>query len=57
VKLESQILSGLIHNDSYSRKILPFIKEEYFENKVEKQVFAVIQEFIVKYNKLPEIDP
>ena len=57
MKLESQILSGLIHNDSYSRKILPFIKEEYFENKVEKQVFAVIQEFIVKYNKLPEIDP
>ena len=51
--VETTILKNLIHNDEYSRKVLPFISKEYFEDYNEKVVFEEISNFIVKYNNLP----
>lgn len=50
---EKLILKNLVHNDSYARKVLPFIKEEYFHDVSEKHVFKQIFKFIGDYNALP----
>jgi len=47
------ILHNLLKNETYSRKVIPFIKEEYFKDRREKILFKVIQDFILKYNNLP----
>ena len=53
MKIETTILSQLIHNEPYARKILPFIKPEYFHERKDKIVFEEIQKFILKYKNLP----
>jgi len=49
-RLELTILRNLVYNEDYSRKVIPFIQPEYFEQKSEKVVFEEIVQFIVKYN-------
>ena len=51
--IELTILKNLLHNDEYSRKVLPFLNKEYFENYNEKIIFEEVCNFIVKYNNLP----
>ena len=51
--VETIILKNLIYNDEYSRKVLPFINKEYFEDYNEKVIFEEISNFITKYNNLP----
>jgi replicative DNA helicase len=48
-RLELTILRNLVFNEEYSRKVIPFIQPEYFEERVEKIVFEETVEFIVKY--------
>ena len=50
-KVEFLILRNLIHNEEYVRKVIPFIKAEYFENYNEKVVFEEIIKFVEEYNK------
>jgi len=50
-KLELTILSNLIHNEDYSRKVIPFIKLDYFDIRAEEIICQEIIEFIAKYNK------
>jgi replicative DNA helicase len=52
-RLETTILKNLIFNEEYARKILPFIKTEYFTDNVEKIVFNEINEHIHQYKHLP----
>jgi replicative DNA helicase len=56
MKLEQTILKNLIYNEEYLRKVLPFIKDEYFTDSVEKILFKEISEFISKYNTPPTIE-
>jgi replicative DNA helicase len=51
-KVETTILRSLLFNNDYCRKVLPFIKNEYFENLHEKVVFEEICKFIVAYEQL-----
>ena len=51
-KVETTILRNLLFNNDYCRKVLPFIKTEYFENLHEKVVFEEICKFIVAYDSL-----
>jgi replicative DNA helicase len=51
-KIEFVILKNLLCNENYSRKVLPFIKEEYFEDINQKIVFEEINSFIRQYNQL-----
>ena len=54
--MEKIILKNLIKNESYSSKVLPFLKEEYFSSKAEKIVFHCIQDFVAKYQAIPTKD-
>ena len=48
-RIETTILRNLIYNEEYSRKVIPFIEPDYFEQRTEKIIFQEITEFIVKY--------
>jgi replicative DNA helicase len=50
--IETTILRNLLFNNDYCRKVLPFIRDEYFENLHEKVVFEEICKFIVAYEQL-----
>ena len=51
-KLERTVLSNLIHNEDYARKVIPFLKLEYFDVRAEEIICQEIIDFIAKYNKL-----
>ena len=51
--VETTILKNLLYTDEYSRKVLPFLKKEYFEDYNEKVIFEEISNFIGNYNNLP----
>jgi len=55
-RIENTIINGLFFKEEYTRKVLPFIKEEYFGNRVEQLLFGEIFKFIEKYNNLPTKD-
>ena len=55
-RIENTIISSLFFNEEYTRKVLPFIKEEYFSNRVEQLLFGEVFGFIEKYNNLPTKD-
>ena len=52
-RIERTALKNLIYNEQYCRKVLPFIKEEYFSDRLEKLLFQEIYKFVNKYNNLP----
>ena len=56
MKLEQTILKNLIYNDEYLRKVLPFIKVEYFTDRTDKTVFKEITSFVDTYNSTPSIE-
>jgi replicative DNA helicase len=52
-KIEHLILNNLIFDESYCRRVLPFIKSNFFSEEGEKFLFEKISEFIIKYDTLP----
>jgi replicative DNA helicase len=50
-KVEFLILRNLLHNEKYIRKVIPFIKSEYFEDQSQKIVFEEILSFVQEYNQ------
>jgi len=55
-RIENTIINSLFFKEDYTRKVLPFIKEEYFGNRVEQLLFGEVFKFIEKYNNLPTKD-
>ena len=51
--IERTTLSNLVYNEPYARKVLPFIKPEYFANRHERVVFEEINKFVEKYGNQP----
>ncbi len=51
-KVEFLILRNLLFNEKFTRKVIPFIKSEYFEDLNQKIVFEEILKFIQQYNEL-----
>ena len=51
-RIEITILRSLIFNEDYCRKVIPFIRQEYFGEYAERIIFEEIYEFIAKYDKL-----
>ena len=49
--IEFLILKNLLHNEEYVRKVIPFIKADYFEDLTQKIVFEEIFSFVEQYNK------
>ena len=52
-RIETTILRNLVFNEEYSRKVIPFIEPDYFEQRTEKIIFEEIAEFSSKYDKVP----
>ena len=53
--IEQVILRNILTNEQFMRKVLPFVKPEYFEG-VYNQLFKEAGKFVGKYNKLPNLD-
>ena len=54
--IEKTILSNLLLNEEYTRRVLPFIKEDYFKEFTYKFVFSTIKKYIDKYNAVPSTE-
>jgi len=50
--LEQTILRNILTDENYMRKVLPFIKPDYFEG-IYRILFKETGKFVAKYNKLP----
>ena len=50
-KVEFLILRNLLYNEEYVRKVIPFIKAEYFEDFNQKVIFEEILKFVEEYNE------
>ena len=50
-KVEFLILRNLLYNEEYVRKVLPFVKGDYFEDRNQRIVFEEISKFVQDYNK------
>jgi len=53
MRIEHIIFGNLIENEEYGRKVIPFLKEEYFTDTVDRKIFSVIHEYVGKYNNFP----
>ena len=51
--IEKTIIESLVYNEEFVRKVVPFIKEEYFEDLSQRLVFTLITDFIAKYKDNP----
>ena len=56
MNLEVTILSNLIYNEKYTRKVIPFLKSDYFTTKTNKIIFLEIHEYVGNYNALPSLN-
>tara|TARA_S200000501_G_scaffold98619_1_gene91933 strand:- start:3584 stop:4969 length:1386 start_codon:yes stop_codon:yes gene_type:complete len=52
-RIEQTILRNLIYNEKYYRKVVPFLKAEYYETYHERIIFEEIADFAAKYDKIP----
>ena len=52
-RIEQTILRNLIYNEEYYRKVVPFLKAEYYETYHERIIFEEIADFAAKYDKIP----
>lgn len=51
--IEDTILSALVFHEDYNRKVLPYLKKEYFPDLGQQIIFKLIKDFTTKYNKAP----
>lgn len=52
---EELILNQLLYNDEYYRKVFPYLRDVYFQERIESLLFGVIEEYSKKYNIAPSI--
>lgn len=53
--VEDLVLSNLIHNEGYGRKVIPFLRTEYFHNKIDRVLFESIELYVQSYNSFPNV--
>jgi hypothetical protein len=52
-RIEITILRNFFYNEGFTRKTLPFVKPDYFTNRIEKLLYEEIENFVHKYKNLP----
>jgi len=52
-RLEQTILKNLIYNEAFTRKVIPFLRADYFSDDTERTLFKEVFEFTNKYKNLP----
>ncbi len=53
MNIEDLIFSNLIFNERYGRKVIPFLVQDYFTNKIDREIYKTIAAYVVKYNAFP----
>ena len=53
MRTEIAILKNLLQNEEYTRKVLPFLKVDYFTEHADKTLYEKVNDFVNKYNTLP----
>ena len=51
--IETNIIKGLIHDENYTRKVLPYVKDSYFETTVGRTYYELCKEHFSRYNQCP----
>ncbi len=56
MNFEKVIFTNLINREDFGRKVIPFLKSEYFQDRIDRTVFELIEEYVHKYNKFPSTE-
>ena len=56
MNLEVTILSNLVFNEKYTRKVIPFIRSEYFQSRTNKIIFLEVSEYLGQYEVMPSLN-
>lgn len=51
--IENVIFNNLVTNENYGRKVIPFLKDEYFSDYSDKIIFQLINSYVQRYNSFP----
>jgi replicative DNA helicase len=51
MRIETKILTNLVYDEEYCRKVIPFIRTDYFSERKEAIIAKIIVDFFTKYNK------
>ena len=51
--IEDTILTHMVYDESYLRKVIAFLKKEYFSDPTHRTVFGTIADYVTKYNSCP----
>lgn len=54
--IETSILNNLLHHETYARKVIPFVREEYFQSVTDRILFKKIKEYVDRYKNVPTKD-
>jgi len=55
-RIETAILNNLVYNDEYTRRVIPFLKPEYFTDHTEKTIYQTLWGYVDKYKASPDIE-
>jgi len=53
MSLSNLIFTNLVTNEEYGRKVIPYLKEDYFESYSDRVIYKTINSYVEKYNKFP----
>jgi replicative DNA helicase len=53
MSLEKAIFNNLLNNETYGRKVIPFLNVEYFQDRNDKVIFELIERYVTSYNAFP----
>lgn len=56
ISIDHTIITHLIYSDEYARKVLPFLKSEYFHDSMDKTLFDQVNNFYTKYSARPTVE-
>ena len=54
--IEELVVNSLVFNQDYTRKVIPHISADYFENYNNKVLFEEISSYLTNYDTLPTMD-
>jgi hypothetical protein len=53
---EETIITNLIYNEEYFRKVFPYLKEDYFEDNTLRKIFSTYSEYVENYKDIPSTE-
>jgi replicative DNA helicase len=51
--IENVIFGNLVNNEEYARKVIPFLKSDYFTDNVDRTIFELVESYVAKYSTFP----